>query len=432
MRAGWDDVCPHTDNELIRRCLQGEEPAWTALRDRYGVLVYSIASRCHFSFEDVADVLQSVYLALLENLRSLERESRLSSWLRIVTLRECHRIRRRPHRLPIGEDRLQPTSLDLDENRRLSDGEIQWIEAQWLIRQALSLVEEPCRRLLISLFYEKGLWSHEEIARQTGLSVSAIEPEQAQCLNKLLTTLDRLGYFAPEGGSLEPHRTWERQEGLPGTGTLCPPVDRLLLFLQHELSPEENAQVRAHLDAGCGPCGKRFAKLQKVSSAAAGWSLSYPPDWLSAQVLGLFERVRGAPTESSLKRAFALLVADNCAKGQLLGFRSAGVMPRHLLYRTASYDIDLSVDDSDPQDSLVLMGQSIPLHKELTIMVGAKVELLNGPQVWTTFANAFGEFIFKNVPQGTYDLKITLPDEQIEIAQVEAVVPPHDDPTIGE
>jgi len=183
-----------TDQQLVKECLKGDDQAWAALLDRYGGLIYSIAWKFHLSPEDAADVFQSVCLAMLRDLEQLKDESKLSSWVTTITIHQCHRVRRRQRRNQISLDQVEEEVANLPDGSPLPDEAIQQIEQERLVRQALSMMDEPCRRLLTYLFFEKELWSYEEIAKELGVAVSSIGSKRGRCLQKLLKILNELGF----------------------------------------------------------------------------------------------------------------------------------------------------------------------------------------------------------------------------------------------
>ena len=79
-----DDV-----TDLVLAAREGDEAAWSALVDRYARLVYAVAIRCRLSSTDAADVSQTVWLRLAENLGRLHEPSRVGAWLVTTTKREC-------------------------------------------------------------------------------------------------------------------------------------------------------------------------------------------------------------------------------------------------------------------------------------------------------------------------------------------------------
>jgi hypothetical protein len=207
----------------------------------------------------------------------------------------------------------------------------------------------------------------------------------------------------------------------------CPSIEQLVAFARNELLDNTTENIRAHLDAGCEPCGHWLNQLQKLLPVVATRSLIAPPGWLVQQARTLFNRQKPESCGGFLKRIMALLVIDSFAEERLLGFRGTGPMSRHMLYRAGDYDVDLLIDRSEQRQSVDIIGQCIPLSKNLTTVVEADVHLLKGVQMaLATKINEFGEFILDGVQEGIYDLKISLKDEeinfQIEIAGLQAIV----------
>jgi RNA polymerase sigma factor (sigma-70 family) len=182
------------DEELIRACLCADREAWAALLERYSGLIYSTAWKSNLPPEDVADVFQSVVLALLEGLGDLRDQTKLSSWLTTVTVHECLRVKRRRARPLTSLEEIEEQVVNIPDESLLPDEMIQLLEKQQLVRQALSMMDEPCRRLLTRLFFEKDDWSYEKISGELGLSVSTIGPKRGRCLKKLLQILMKLGF----------------------------------------------------------------------------------------------------------------------------------------------------------------------------------------------------------------------------------------------
>ena len=72
-----------TEAELIARCRQGDEEAW----DRVFALHYGAAGRFvfqlspWFSEEDVAEICQETFLAVIKNIESFRGGSQLQTWI---------------------------------------------------------------------------------------------------------------------------------------------------------------------------------------------------------------------------------------------------------------------------------------------------------------------------------------------------------------
>jgi hypothetical protein len=195
---------------------------------------------------------------------------------------------------------------------------------------------------------------------------------------------------------------------------------RLLAYAQDELADSEAESIRVHLEK-CGACQWWFDQVQKVRSATAGKNLIEPPDWLLRQGMNLFQRFESEPSDSLAKRVLAFLVVDSFAQEPVLGVRSVTSMSRQMLYRAGDYDIDLSIDIK-PSHVVAILGQSIPLNQDFTAVSDGDVQLLQGTRlISATKINELGEFTFDGIPEGIYDMKLQLKDEEIEIAELEAI-----------
>lgn len=166
-----------------------------ALLERYSGLIYSIAWKAQLSPEDVADVFQSVCLIMLRGLEKLKEASKLSSWLTTITLRQCQRAKRQQRLYWSDLEQIESTLLTIPDDSPLPDEELQKLEQEQLVRQALSMLDEPCQHVLTMLF-DKGEWlSYDDIAATLGLSVSTIGVKRRRCLKKLKKKLSQSGFF---------------------------------------------------------------------------------------------------------------------------------------------------------------------------------------------------------------------------------------------
>ncbi len=59
----------------------GSSEAWNTLIQRFGGLVAAIARRCRLNDADVAEVSQTTWLRLVENIGRIQQPERLGAWL---------------------------------------------------------------------------------------------------------------------------------------------------------------------------------------------------------------------------------------------------------------------------------------------------------------------------------------------------------------
>lgn len=188
-----------TDSSLLRGCRAGDREAWEALIRRYQRLLYAIPLRCGLSEEDAADVFQTVCVKLLENLDRLTDEQHLTGWLITTTRRESWRLyelRRRRE----GRSGSEPAPPDEDALEALPAGDpmpqeaVMKLEEEQLVRLGMEELNERCRVLLTLLYHSDPPLTYEAIARQLNVSVGAIGPTRARCLQQLKKVLLKLGF----------------------------------------------------------------------------------------------------------------------------------------------------------------------------------------------------------------------------------------------
>ena len=121
-----DTVIPQTaerssadDDDLIQVVAEaraGTSEAWETLVERFGGLVAAVARRCRLSEADVAEVGQTTWLRLVENIDRIQQPERLGAWLATTSRREASESR--PGRPPF----LRPmqSSSSLTTERTLS------------------------------------------------------------------------------------------------------------------------------------------------------------------------------------------------------------------------------------------------------------------------------------------------------------------------
>src|SRR3954467_12619691 len=74
--------------ELFRAAANGDQPAWTALVERYSVLVRSVPRAFRLADEDVADVAQNTWLRLATHITTIRTPEALPGWLVTTARRE--------------------------------------------------------------------------------------------------------------------------------------------------------------------------------------------------------------------------------------------------------------------------------------------------------------------------------------------------------
>jgi RNA polymerase sigma factor (sigma-70 family) len=166
---------------LVNRVGEGDQNAWNELIERYAPLVWSICARCELSREDVDDVAQSVWLALMENIGSLREPAALPGWLATTTRRECIRVLGAAHRRDLdGPEGEEPPGLA----GPTIEQELIVAERNAALRAAFAELQRGCHELLSMLISDPPR-SYAEISATLGIPVGSIGPTRARCLAQL-------------------------------------------------------------------------------------------------------------------------------------------------------------------------------------------------------------------------------------------------------
>jgi RNA polymerase sigma factor (sigma-70 family) len=185
------DPPQHADNAaLVARCIAGDATAWTQLVHRYQRLIYAIAVRAGLDEHAAADVFQTVFARLVENLPRIDDPSRLQAWIVTTTRRETLRQLRestgavsmtRP-----GDEHDGPSEWDVADDSAIAEEMIAELQQLDLLRAAMEQLDERSRALMLMLFRDDDeRLSYHEVAQRLDLPVGSIGPTRARCLAKL-------------------------------------------------------------------------------------------------------------------------------------------------------------------------------------------------------------------------------------------------------
>ena len=81
------------------------------------------------------------------------------------------------------------SNASLEDYELQAKGELDLIEKEFLVEQALAGITDRCRELIRLLYLDSQEPSYEEISRRLGRPVASIGPTRARCLEKLRAVL---------------------------------------------------------------------------------------------------------------------------------------------------------------------------------------------------------------------------------------------------
>ena len=191
-----------SEKELIARCRRGDEAAWDALFDGYysmaGKFIYQLSPG--FQVEDIDEICQEVFLAVVRNLEHFHGQSSFRTWLYRIAANKARDFidKQRAAKRGGGDivfslDRENPETgakMDLPAPGLEPDLALMTEERMSLVREALDELGDPCRELIELRYF--GDLSYDEIARELQLNVKTASSRLSKCLDKLepiVTTL---------------------------------------------------------------------------------------------------------------------------------------------------------------------------------------------------------------------------------------------------
>jgi RNA polymerase sigma factor (sigma-70 family) len=181
---------------LVNAAASGDAGAWDALVTRYSALVWAVARAHRLDRPDAADVVQTVWLRLVEHLGRLREPAALAGWLRTTTHHECLRVRRQREREvpdPFAARDEPSDGLDSPELLLLHE------ERDREVWAALQRLSERCRTLLRVLAADPDA-GYAQVSAVAGLPIGSIGPTRARCLEQLRRGLVSSGYLQSTGG----------------------------------------------------------------------------------------------------------------------------------------------------------------------------------------------------------------------------------------
>lgn len=171
-------------NDLIARARRGEEAAQAAIYGALGPAVFALIRRLVANRAVAEDLYQDTMMVLFQRLAEFRGEAPLGAWLRQIAVTRSLMYLRSPwHRA-----RLQ---WDMDDDVPPNTAVLPFTPATPAdaldIERAMASLT-PVGRAVVWLFEVEG-YSHEEIARHFGRSVSFSKSQLARALARLRQTL---------------------------------------------------------------------------------------------------------------------------------------------------------------------------------------------------------------------------------------------------
>lgn len=176
--------------ELLRRAHEGDSDSWNALVDRYNNLLWSVARSYRLDAADAADVVQTTWLRLVENLTRIQEPERLPGWLATTARRECLRTLRMAGReLAAGAD---DAPFDLPDDAEPLDAGLLVDERDAQLWHCFAQMSGRCQQLLRVLMASPPP-TYADVSAALDMPVGSIGPTRGRCLDRLRALAEARG-----------------------------------------------------------------------------------------------------------------------------------------------------------------------------------------------------------------------------------------------
>ncbi len=173
------------DEELVARCLKGDQAAFGELVGRYQGYVAAVATRAGVAASDLDDAVNGVFLKVWRHLAQYRPGSPFPTWLYRITVNhsfdEFRRMRRERARAEMPDE--------VADSRPGSAERLETVERRALVREALSRLE-PLYRETLFLVYVDGM-SVGEAAEILGLPEGTVKARLHRGRQQLAAVLRR-------------------------------------------------------------------------------------------------------------------------------------------------------------------------------------------------------------------------------------------------
>jgi RNA polymerase sigma-70 factor, ECF subfamily len=172
-----------TDEQLVRRALEGDGRAFTALVDRHAGVCLRYATRMLGSVEDAEDVTQDSLYRAYRALGSYEKSTAFRTWLMAIVINRCRSALlyrgRREARVRADDVKVMAASVDSDVDAAVTRQAIEW---------GLAKLDPELREAFLLKHVEQ--LTYDEMAEATGIGVSALKMRVKRACDQLRNALE--------------------------------------------------------------------------------------------------------------------------------------------------------------------------------------------------------------------------------------------------
>ena len=166
----------HNDAELIKRTLEGDSQAFTAIVEKYQEQIHALAWQKIGDFHIAQEITQDTFITAYQKLATLTHHNRFAGWLYVITSNKCNMWHRK--KKPKLQSLEETDPMELEEVYYSDYVSQQREEAanqnrRAIVRKLLNKLRES-ERTVVTMHYLAGL-TCEEISKFLGVSTNTVK-----------------------------------------------------------------------------------------------------------------------------------------------------------------------------------------------------------------------------------------------------------------
>jgi RNA polymerase sigma-70 factor (ECF subfamily) len=180
-----------TTDELIERCLRGDQAAWDQIVRNYWRKVFNIAYRFVGRHDEAEDLTQDIFFKIFKALATFDRRANFQTWLISISRNLCidHYRSVRKERETMARD-VDPAGLSPVSTARGPHHELEQSDLRHRIRTALAVLPPPLREAVVLRDLQE--FSYQEIADRLQLPEGTVKSRINRGRLELAKQLTRL------------------------------------------------------------------------------------------------------------------------------------------------------------------------------------------------------------------------------------------------
>ena len=144
-----------SDEEVVRRIIEGERALFEILMRRYNQRLFRVTRSIVANDLEAEDIIQDAYVRAYEHLNQFEGRARFSTWLTKIAIYEAYaRVRRVDHQKVDSISMLEVRGMDMKANGRDPEEQIYNAELKTVLEKAFDALPDDYRSVFMLREFE--------------------------------------------------------------------------------------------------------------------------------------------------------------------------------------------------------------------------------------------------------------------------------------